>query len=65
MILLRMVFILTAIALLVMGGMYMLTRDPRYPRIAKQILRFVVFLLLMLGAMLAVERILLRGGALF
>lgn len=56
MILLRLLFILTSLALVVSGGMYVFTRDLRYLRLARQVLRFVAFLLLVLAAMYVLER---------
>ena len=59
----RLLLILTAIAILAMWVMYALTRDSRYARLAWQILRAVVFLLLLVGVLIVVERYLLTGWA--
>ncbi len=56
MILLRLLLILTAIALVILVGVYALTNDNRYLRYARQILRFVVFVLLIVGALYLLER---------
>ncbi len=57
MILLRLLLILTAIALVILIGVYALTSDNRYLRYARQILRFVVFALLVAGAFFLLERV--------
>ncbi len=61
MILLRLILILTAIALVLSFGLYVLTNDNRYLRYTRQIVRFVVFVLLILGALYLLEREVLIG----
>jgi len=61
MILLRLFFILTALTLVLSGGMYVFTRDRRYLRFAWQVLRFVVFLLLFFAVLYVLERYVLVG----
>lgn len=61
MILLRLFFILTALTLVLSGGMYVFTRDRRYLRFAWQVLRFVVFLLLVFAVLFVLERYVLVG----
>ncbi len=61
MILLRLILILTAIALVLSCGLYVLTNDNRYLRYTRQIVRFVVFVLLILGALYLLEREVLVG----
>ncbi|HEY5994433.1 MAG TPA: hypothetical protein VIU46_07525 [Gallionellaceae bacterium] len=61
MILLRLILILTAIALVMSFGLYVLTNDNRYLRYTRQIVRFVVFVLLILGALYLLEREVLVG----
>jgi hypothetical protein len=61
MILLRLFLILTAISLALSVGMYVLTNDNRYLRYARQIVRFVVFSLLILGTVYLLERYVLVG----
>ncbi len=61
MILLRLLFILTALTLVFSGGLYIFTRDRRYLRFAYQVLRFVVFLLAALGLLFVLERYVLVG----
>jgi hypothetical protein len=61
MILLRLLFILTALILVLSGGMYAFTRDRSYLRFAWQILRFVVFLLLVFAVLFVLERYVLVG----
>lgn len=64
MILLRLLFILTVLTLVLSGGMYAFTRDRRYLRFAWQVLRVVVFLAVVFGLLLIVERFALAGGGL-
>ncbi len=59
MILLRLLLILTAIAVGVTLGLYVLTNDSRYLRYARQIARFVVFALLIIGGLYLLERVVL------
>lgn len=59
MILLRLLLILTAIAVGVALGLYVLTNDSRYLRYARQIARFVVFALLIIGGLYLLERVVL------
>ncbi|HMC13290.1 MAG TPA: hypothetical protein VKG67_02990 [Gallionellaceae bacterium] len=61
MILLRLFFILTALTVVLSGGMYVFTRDRRYLRFAWQVLRFVVFLLLVFAVLFVLERYILVG----
>jgi hypothetical protein len=61
MILLRLILILTGITLAIILGMYVLTNDPRYLRYIRQLVRFVVFALLILGALYLLEREVLVG----
>ncbi len=44
--------------------MYAFTRDRRYLRFAGQVMRVVVFLVLVFGLLLIVERYALAGGSL-
>ena len=61
MLILRLLLILAVIAIVVSVGMYMYTRNQRYLRIAKEIVRFVFFFLLILGALFVLERYVLVG----
>ncbi len=61
MILLRLLLIITALTLVASGGMYMLTNDRRYLSFGRRVLRFVVFLLLVLAALYLLERYVLVG----
>ena len=56
MIILRLFLVLVALLLVLSGGMYVFTRDPRYIRLAWQIIRFSVFLLLVLALLFVLER---------
>ena len=58
-ILLRLLLILTAIAIGVSLGLYVLTNDSRYLRYIRQTLRFVVFALLIIGVLYLLERLVL------
>ncbi len=64
MIFLRLLFILTVLTLVLSGGMYALTGDRRYLRFAWQVLRLVIFLVLVFGLLLIAERFALAGGGL-
>ncbi len=59
MILLRLLLILAPIALVLLVGTYVLTNDSLYLRYARQIARFVVFALLIVGALYLLERLVL------
>ena len=61
MILLRLFLILAALTIVLSGGMYVFTRDPRYQRFAWQVIRLVVYALLILAALFVLERYVLVG----
>lgn len=61
MIILRLFLVLVALLLVLSGGMYIFTRDRRYLRLAWQIVRFSVFLLLVLALLFVLERYVLMG----
>jgi hypothetical protein len=61
MILLRLLFILTALTLVLSGGMYAVTRDRRYLDFAWKVLRFIVFLALVFALLFVLERYVLVG----
>jgi len=61
MILLRLLLILAALTIVLSGGMYVFTRDPRYQRFAWQVIRLVVYALLILAALFVLERYVLVG----
>lgn len=61
MILLRLLFILTALALVLSGGMYMFTRDRRYLNFAWQVMRVVVYLTLIFALLFVLQRYVLAG----
>ena len=58
---LRLLFLLTALTLVLSGGMYVFTRDRRYLRFVGQVSRFVVFLLLIFSILFVLERYVLTG----
>ncbi len=61
MVLLRLLLVLTAISLALIFGLYVLTQDRRYLNLGRRVLRFVVFALLILGALYLLERYVLVG----
>ncbi len=61
MILLRLIFILTALTLVLSWALYVFTRDRRYLQFAWQVVRFVFFLLLLLALLFVLERYVLVG----
>ncbi len=58
---LRLFIILSAIAIILSGVMYLFTRNRRYLRLAGQIVRFVIYLLLVFGLLYVLERYVLVG----
>ncbi|CAG0124873.1 hypothetical protein RHDC2_00716 [Rhodocyclaceae bacterium] len=61
MLILRLLFILAALSIILTGAMYVFTRNRRYLNLAWQILRFVVFALLVFAALFVLERYVLTG----
>lgn len=61
MIILRLFLVLVVLLLVLSGGMYVFTRDRRYLRLAWQIIRFSVFLLLVLALLFVLERYVLMA----
>jgi len=61
MIILRLFLVSVVLLLVLSGGMYIFTRDRRYFRLAWQIIRFSVFLLLVLALLFVLERYVLMG----
>jgi hypothetical protein len=61
MILLRLIFILTVLTLVLSWALYVFTRDRRYLQFAWQVVRFVFFLLILLGLLFVLERYVLVG----
>ena len=61
MLILRLLFILSALAIILSGGMYVFTRNRRYLGLAWQIVRFTVYVLLIFGALFVLERYVLIG----
>ena len=58
---LRLFIILSALAIILSGVMYVFTRNQRYLKFAWQIVRFVVYLLLVFGLLYVLERYVLVG----
>jgi hypothetical protein len=61
MLILRLLFFLSALAIILCGGTYLFTRNNYYLRLAWQIVRFAVFALLIVGALFVLERYVLVG----
>ena len=61
MFILRLLLIFTALSIVLSGAMYLFTRNPRYLRVAWQIVRLAFFLLLILGLLYLLERYVLVG----
>ena len=61
MILLRLLLILAVLTIVLSGGMYVFTRDERYKRFAWQVVRLVVYTLLVLAALFVLQRYVLVG----
>ena len=61
MLILRLLLILSALAIVLSGGMYLYTRNQRYLKFAWQVVRFVVFLLLVFAVLFLLERYVLVG----
>jgi hypothetical protein len=61
MLILRLLFILSALAIIMAGGMFVFTRNRRYLGLAWQIVRFTAFVLLIFAALYVLERYVLIG----
>ena len=59
MLVVRFLLILGLIAVLVSFGVYLITRDKRYLRFTWQLLKFSIVLVLVIGAVIAMGRIIL------
>ncbi len=59
MLILRLLFILAALAIALSGGMYLFTRKRHYLNLAWQIARFVAFIALVAGLLFVLERFVL------
>ncbi len=56
MLILRLFLILSALLIVLSGGMYLFTRQQRYLRYAWQFIRFVALMLLVFGVLYLLER---------
>jgi hypothetical protein len=56
MLILRLLLILSALAIILSGGMYLFTRNRRYIGLAWEIVRFTFFMLLIFAALYLLER---------
>lgn len=61
MLILRLLFVLSALAIVLSGGMFLFTHNRRYLNLAWQIARFVVFALLIFAVLFILERYALIG----
>jgi len=61
MIVVRLLIVIVALLLVICTGMYLFTRDNRYLRLAWQVMRFSVFLLLVIALIYLLERFVLTG----
>jgi len=59
--LLRLIFLLSALTLILSGGMYLFTGRRSYLRFVWQVLRFLVVMLLVFAALYILERFVLTG----
>lgn len=61
MLILRLLFILAALAIVLSGGLYLFTSNRRYLNLAWQIARFVFFAILIFALLFILERYVLIG----
>lgn len=54
--LIRLALLLTLLFVASATALYLLTRDPRYPRLIWQVVRFMTYVLLVFGALYLLER---------
>lgn len=59
MIIVRLLFVLTLLALAVSGVLYLFTGNPRYVRYVWNVLKFGVILVIVFGALVVAERLVL------
>lgn len=59
MIIIRLLFVLACIALALSGALYFLTGEKRYLRFVWQVLKFGVILIVVFGALIVAERLVL------
>jgi len=62
---LRLLLVLAALFIVFSGGAYMVTRNRRYLNLAWQIVRFVIFMLLIFVVLFLLERYVLIGWRIF
>jgi hypothetical protein len=61
MLILRLFIVFVALLLVLCGGMYIFTRNPRYLQFAWQTVRFTVLLLMVFALLFVLERYVLAG----
>ena len=57
----RLFLVLVTLLLVLSGGFYVITRNPRYLQFAKQTLRFALLFLAVLAALYVLERFVMVG----
>lgn len=65
MLILRLVLVLFAVLLVLSGGMYIFTRNPRYLKFAWQTVRFAVLMILVFVLLFVLERYVLVAWKVF
>ncbi len=61
MLVLRLLLVLSALVIVLSGGMYLFTRKHTYLRFAWNVIRFVIFIALVFGLLYLLERYILVG----
>jgi hypothetical protein len=61
MLVLRLLLVLSALIVILSGGMYLFTRKHTYLRFAWNVVRFVAFIMLIFGVLYLLERYVLVG----
>jgi len=61
MLILRLLMLLIILLLVLSGGMYVFTRDGRYLKFARQLVRFLIFSLMVFAVLFVLERYVLVG----
>jgi hypothetical protein len=57
----RLVLVLVTLLLILSGGFYLVTRDPRYLQFARQVLRFALIFLAIFALLYVLERYVMVG----
>lgn len=54
--LIRLALLISILLMVSSAVLYVLTRDPRYPRLIRQVVRFMTYVLLVFGVLYLLER---------